>query len=58
MKKLICALLAAVMVLSLAACGGTPQETAPETTLPPATTLPPETTEPPLTASDHYGIYR
>ena len=50
MKKLICALLAAVMVLSLAACGGTPQETAPETTLPPATTLPPETTEPPLTA--------
>lgn len=50
MKKLICVLLAAVMVLSLAACGGTPQETTQATTVPPETTLPPETTQPPLTA--------
>ena len=50
MKKLICVLLAAVMVLSLAACGGTPQETTRATTVPPETTLPPETTQPPLTA--------
>lgn len=50
MKKLICVLLAAVMVLSLTACGGTPQETTRATTVPPETTLPPETTQPPLTA--------
>jgi len=50
MKKRICVLLAAVMILSLAACGGTPQETTQVTTLPPQTTLTPETTQPPLTA--------
>ena len=50
MKKLICILLAAVMVLALAACGAQPQETTKGTTAPPETTLPPETTQPPLTA--------
>ena len=50
MKKLICILLAALMVLALAACGAQPQETTKGTTAPPETTLPPETTQPPLTA--------
>jgi len=48
MKRLICFLLAAVMLLALAACGEEAKETAGTTTQ--ATTLPPETTEPPLTA--------
>ncbi len=53
MKKLLALLLTAVMVLSLAACGGKQETTAaPETTKAPETTAAPETTKAPETTAE------
>ena len=60
MKRLLSLLLAAVMALSLAACGGAPAGTTapPETTVPPVTTLPPVTTAPaPPASADIDALY-